>query len=138
VEAATLAGDYERALEASDLALEAQAEDPGNLSVTSLVRGAEKRAFLARQMGQPDESEDALETALRQLDKLLTIEGLNEEDRVELHLGKARLHETRAENRLRGEAQEIARLDLQDAARFYKRAGLTEEASRLKTLIQEL
>ena len=58
----------------------------------------------------------------------------------ELHWSKAKIFETRAHNRFEGHADEIARLDLEDALKIYHEllGSDHEETLRLKELLDQV
>ena len=123
VDAATLAGDFEHAMSASEMAHSALEKDPLQCSCYTLTMMAQKRAFLARSMDQPEEAEEAMAFALEQLDYLLSEDEIEPEIRREATYQKARLLEIRAENRIQGQALEIAELDLKESIKLYQRCG---------------
>ena len=119
-------GDLGKARLAGERAL-AFLEEAPMCSHQSLVAVSQERAALAREMGKPDDAENTLQTVLEILDD-------------ELHWSKAKIFETRAHNRFEGHADEIARLDLEDALKIYHEllGSDHEETRRLKELLEQV
>lgn len=125
-DAAIAAGDFAQALEVSDMALSALAENPEECEPYTFSMVAQKRAALALEMGEPDAAEDALQFALDQLELFIGMEEPAEELLSEVWLQKARVLEVRAENRLLGGAGQLGELDILEAVRCLEEAGVTE------------
>ena len=130
VEQARELGDLEAAREASEKALAALDQEPGDCSVQTLLETAEARAALAREMSKPDDAEETLATVLELL-QASEDDSLDAESRAERLLAQARLLESRAHNRFEGHADEIALLDLEDAVGLLRDAlGEDHEETR--------
>lgn len=132
-------GDLGKARLAGERAL-AFLEEAPMCSHQSLVAVSQERAALAREMGKPDDAENTLQTVLEILDDELADEELDAETAEELHWSKAKIFETRAHNRFEGHADEIARLDLEDALKIYHEllGSDHEETRRLKELLEQV
>lgn len=140
IEQSRLTGDLGQARAAGEKALAALEHGSGGCSPDTLVELAQQRAGLARDMGQPDDAEETLATVLEILTEPLGEEGLDSEERDELMLAKARILETRAHNRFEGHADEIASLDLEDAANICLQVlgESHEETQRVAELLRQV
>lgn len=107
-------GDLGGARAFSEAAREALVENSTDCSLETLVKMAEQRAELARELGQPDDAEDTLAEILEVLDQALA-----ENTDSKLQLGKAKILEVRAHNRWLGHASVLAEFDLEDAHSIY-------------------
>lgn len=132
-------GDLGRARLAGEKAL-ALLEEAPLCSHQTLLAVSQERAALAREMGKPDDAENTLQTVLEILDDELADEELDPETAEELQWSKAKIFETRAHNRFEGHADEIARLDLEDALEIYNDllGSDHEETLRLKELLDQV
>ena len=126
VDAAVAAGDFAQALEVSDMAMAALAENPEECEPYTFTMAGQKRAALALEMGEPDAAEDALQFALDQLELFFEMEEPAEELVAEVWLQKAKALEVRAQNRLLGGAGQLGEVDVLEALRCLGEAGVTE------------
>jgi hypothetical protein len=133
-------GDLGKARVAGERVQTLLEEEAPMCSHQTLVAVSQERAALAREMGKPDDAEDTLQTALELLDDELADEKLDPETAEELLWSKAKIFETRAHNRFEGHADEIARLDLEDALNIYDEllGSEHEETLRLKELLDQV
>ena len=135
-----LSGDLGKARLAGERGLALLESEAPMCSHQTLLAVAQERASLAREMGNPDDAENPLQTALEILDSDLADEELDPETADELHWAKAKIFETRAHNRFEGHADEIARLDLEDAVKIYETllGPEHEETQRLQELLAQV
>lgn len=135
VDAATAAQDFGRALEVSEMALQALAENPEECEPYTFAMVAQKRAYLALQMGEPDSAEEPLAFLLEQLDLFFEMEDLDKDLEREVLIQKASILESRAENRLLGGAGQLGELDIVEAVQCLERAGAdTGPIERLRAM----
>jgi tetratricopeptide (TPR) repeat protein len=126
IDAATAGGEYDRAVQASDLALSALAENPEECEPYTFAMIGQKRACLALEMGRPDAAEEPLAFALEQLDLFFQVEELDAELEREVLRQKAFVLEYRAKNRLFGGAEQLGELDIHQAIRCLEQAGVKD------------
>lgn len=110
-----LRGDLGRARYFAEAATEALVDCADDCSLETLVKMAEQRAELARELGQPDDAEETLAEILDLLEQALS----QQQADSELSLGKAKILEARAHNRWLGHASVLAEFDLEDAHSIY-------------------
>lgn len=134
VGALTQTGDLGQARALSEQSLAALESAPDESSPRCWTSAAEKRAVLARQMGRPDDAEDALALAFELLERACQNQELDAEERLQLKLAQAQLLTVRAHNRFEGHAAELAYLDLEDAVEIYRRELGAEHATTLETI----
>lgn len=134
VDAATACADFAAGIQASDLALSALAENPDECEPYTFAMTAQKRAYLALQMEEPEAAEGTLKFALEQLDRFFEMEDLEAELEQEVWLQKSRVYEFRAENRLVGGAEELGESDISEAIACLEKAGFVdgEDVERLQ------
>lgn len=112
-------GDYGRARQASERAVQALEEQEGpSCSPDVFSATARRRAELAREIGRPDDAEEALTLALHWLKALRTEPETPAEEAMELALCEAGLLQSRAHNRYEGQALQLALFDLEDAVKL--------------------
>lgn len=130
VECCLSLGEVDDAYRYCQIAVQALKEEPECCHPLMMAATAQKKAYVARAVGEPEDCEEAIRLALQRLKS--TREDAHREEPellVQRHLMAAELLLCRAENRLAGHSAESAGDDLENALMLYEKAQVGDDRS---------